>query len=69
MTGYKDTKKEVEIMKNEVKGFSVVTEKNELIANIDLESGEIIYIDGYKVISHTKEEPALFTRTGSDDKN
>ncbi|MGO2265831.1 MAG: hypothetical protein ACTH54_03230 [Vagococcus salmoninarum] len=56
-------------MKNEVKGFSVVTEKNELIANIDLESGEIIYIDGYKVISHTKEEPALFTRTGSDDKN
>lgn len=56
-------------MEKEVTGFSVVTEKDELIANIDLESGQIIFIDGYKVISHTKEEPALFRRTGSDDKN
>lgn len=56
-------------MQNNIIGFSVVTEKDELIANIDLQSGDIIWIDGYKVISHTKEEPALFRKTDSNDKD
>ncbi|KRN66303.1 hypothetical protein [Carnobacterium maltaromaticum] len=55
--------------KQEITGFSVVTEKNELIASIDFLTDSIIYIDGYKVLEHTKEEPAMFKEAGSSDSN
>ena len=44
----------------EVIGFSVTTDTDELLANIDFKSNEIITVDGYKVIEHTEKEPALF---------
>lgn len=55
--------------KQEITGFSVVTEENELIANIDLLTGEVIYIGGYKVLEHTKEEPATFKQIICSDLN
>lgn len=44
----------------EVIGFSVTTDTDELLANIDFESNEVITFGGYKVIEHTKKEPVLF---------
>lgn len=53
--------------KQEITGFSVVTEKNEFIASIDFLTDSIIYIDGYKVLEHTKEEPAMFKEASSSN--
>ena len=44
----------------EVIGFSITTDTDELLANINFESNEVITFGGYKVIEHTKKEPVLF---------
>ena len=44
----------------EVIGFSITTDTDELLANINFESNEVITCGGYKVIEHTKKEPVLF---------